>query len=175
MKPLLLLTATALCLTIIGCSSDSGGKSATEGGTTSGRGTINVSGELNTVTTFGTNNKGTRVGCLRNPGINYSDINLMVDGQSKYRVDASESLSISFHSADYPMGYVNFPMSNQISYAIGEESYSNVGGSKDCYANLSPVGSTSLSGTITCKGMVGQRGGKIDIQAAFECSVQTLN
>ncbi len=166
-------TILICCVSFLGCSKDQG--SSTDSGTISGRGTINVSGEVNKITVFGGSQQGTSVACLRNPAINYSDVHLSVKGQSKFRVDSSESLSFSFTSGDYPIGHVTFPNGHQVSYVVGNDEYASQGASKDCYADLTSSGSAELSGTITCKGMVGQQGGRVDINANFECSVKTLN
>lgn len=56
---------------------------------------------------------------------------------------------------------------------IGDESFSNLGGSNDCYAFLKPSG-FSLSGKVSCKGMISDKGKKIDVNVQFECSVKTL-
>lgn len=165
------LLALSLCTALIGCSRSSSEEGA--GNATSGSGTVTVTGDINIQTTFGSGQKGTRVACLRNPKINFSDVTLTVEGKSKARPDASEQLYFSFDTANYPSGLVSFTSGLPISYIIGDESYSNFNVTKNCYAKLISSG-TSLSGTLYCADMVGDQGGKIDLEAKFDCSVKTL-
>lgn len=140
-------------------------------GSGGGSGTLDVTGDVNKVSTFGGMDTTTAVYCQSNPRINFSEVRMEVKNSNS--VSSKERLSFSFLSTNFPVGTSS--VASSLNYDIGEDYYRSGASRHSCTATLSQSGST-LSGTVNCRGMVNSDNRKVvNISASFNCGIVTYN